>query len=97
MSTSRKKFEVNRGLDTVLPCSHDSHPAPKKVYWTRNGVKIPVLSSSKYNGSTIGVPELFIRGTTENDAGTYVCSVSNSIGTGYSKPIQLIITGMISS
>ncbi|XP_071181844.1 uncharacterized protein [Mytilus edulis] len=97
VSTSRKKFEVNRGLDTVLPCSHDSNPAPTKVYWTRNGVNIIVLSSSKYNGSTIGVPELIVRGTTENDTGTYVCSVSNSIGTGYSKPIHLLITDNPSS
>ncbi|CAG2218798.1 HMCN [Mytilus edulis] len=97
VSTSLKKFEVNRGLDTVLPCSHDSNPSPTNVYWTKNGVKIPVLSSSKYNGSTIGVPGLIVRGTTENDAGTYVCSVSNSIGTGYSTPIHLLITDNPSS
>lgn len=89
--------EVNGGLDTVLPCSHDSNPSPRNVLWTRNGVKVPVLSSSKYNGSTIGVPALIIHRTTENDAGTYICSVSNSIGTGYSKPLQLIIKGMIYS
>ncbi|CAG2240722.1 HMCN [Mytilus edulis] len=95
VSTSREKFEVNGGLDTVLPCSHDSNPSPTNVCWTKNGVKIPVLSSSNYNGSTIAVPELIIRGTTENDAGTYVCAVSNSIGTGYSTPIQLIITDVV--
>ncbi|CAG2218795.1 unnamed protein product [Mytilus edulis] len=91
VSTTREKVEVTGGIDIVLPCSHDSNPSPTNVYWTRNGVKVPVLSSSKYNGSTIEVPALIIRGTTENDAGTYICSVSNSIGTGNSKPLQLLI------
>ncbi|XP_052077938.1 receptor-type tyrosine-protein phosphatase T-like isoform X2 [Mytilus californianus] len=89
--TTRKKFEVNKGVDAVLPCSHDSYPTPKNVYWIRNGVNISAYSSMKYNGSTIGSPALVIYETAESDSGTYVCSVSNSIGTGYSKPLQLLI------
>ncbi|XP_071181843.1 uncharacterized protein [Mytilus edulis] len=95
--TSHEKVEVNGGLDIVLPCSHDSNPLPTKVYWTKNGVKITVLSSSKYNGSTLGFPSLNIYDTKEENSGSYVCSVSNSMGTGYSKPIHLLITDTPSS
>ncbi|XP_052066367.1 receptor-type tyrosine-protein phosphatase alpha-like [Mytilus californianus] len=95
VSTPNEMFEINKGLDLVLPCPHESYPTPTNVSWTRNGVRISVPSSTKYNGSTIGRPALIIYGTKESDSGTYVCSVSNSIGTGYSKPLQLQIRGPV--
>lgn len=92
--TTREKVEVNQGGKTVLPCSHDSYPTPTNVYWTRNGVNISAYRTTKYNGSTIAFPSLVIYDTGKSDSGTYICSVSNNLGTGYSKPLQLLIRGM---
>ncbi|OPL33933.1 hypothetical protein AM593_06966, partial [Mytilus galloprovincialis] len=89
VTTTRTKVEVNKGGDTVLSCSHDSNPTPTHVYWTKNGVNISAYRSTKYNGSTIEFPSLVIHDTGTSDSGTYICSVSNKLGTGYSKPLLI--------
>ncbi|XP_063397974.1 receptor-type tyrosine-protein phosphatase alpha-like isoform X2 [Mytilus trossulus] len=91
VTTTRTTVKGNKGVDTVLPCSHDSNPKPKDVYWTKNGFNISAYMSTKYNGSTIEFPSLVIHDTEKSDSGTYICSVSNKLGIGYSKPLQLLI------
>ncbi|XP_063400008.1 inactive tyrosine-protein kinase 7-like [Mytilus trossulus] len=97
VTTTTTKVEVNKGVDTVLFCSHDSNPTPTHVYWTKNGVNISAHETTKYNGSTIESPSLVIYDTGTSDSGTYVCSVSNKLGFGYSKPLQLVIRDTLSS
>lgn len=88
--------EVIQGSDTMLDCSYDSYPQPTKVYWKKNNKIIELSDSSrtKYNGSTVEIPVLVIYNTKQSDAGSYICFVKNYVGTGYSRTLQLLITGI---
>ncbi|XP_063400007.1 hemicentin-1-like [Mytilus trossulus] len=97
VTTTRTTIEGNKGVDIVLPCSHDSNPTPTHVYWIKNGVNISADRTTKYNGSTIVFPSLVIHDAEKSDSGIYICSLSNKLGIGYSKPFQLVIRDTPSS
>ncbi|XP_052066368.1 receptor-type tyrosine-protein phosphatase alpha-like [Mytilus californianus] len=77
----------------MLDCSYDSYPEPTKVYWKKddNIIQSSDTFRTKYNGSSVEIPVLVIYGTTQSDSGNYICVVENSVGTGHSKTLQLII------
>lgn len=87
--------EVTKGSDTLLDCSYDSYPDPTNVFWKKddNIIKSSNTFRRTYNGSSVEMSVLVLHDTKQSDAGNYVCVVENSIGTGYSKILELIITG----
>ncbi|CAG2257050.1 TTN [Mytilus edulis] len=89
--------EVTKGSDTLLDCSYD--PDPTKVFWKKddNIIKSSNTFRRTYNGSSGEMSVLVLHDTKQSDAGNYVCVVENSIGTGYSKILELIITDHLPS
>jgi hypothetical protein len=62
-------------------------PPYSSARWTKyasggNPVTINISNTSKYSGSVIGNPSLTIRSADLSDKATYVCTGTNSVGTG---------------
>lgn len=73
-------------------------PPYSSVRWTkyvsgRNPVIINLSNTSKYSGSVIGNPSLTIRSADLSDKATYVCTGTNSVGTGTSSGTVLNVVG----
>jgi hypothetical protein len=57
-------------------------PAAQSISWTRNDVSI-AIDNSKYTGGNTANP-LTINNFQSSDAGSYVCSATNAVGTSTS-------------
>lgn len=65
-------------------------PAVTDVYWTKNGNKISISTSSeKYSGVDINDPSLTIKNVNCNDAGEYQLTAINAVGKTKSELIVL--------
>jgi hypothetical protein len=63
------------------------------VQWLRlnnNQYKAIILSSNKYDGSTVSSPSLKLHAVSYTDAGQYVCTATNTNGTGLSTDITVV-------
>ncbi|CAG2228315.1 unnamed protein product [Mytilus edulis] len=79
--------QVNIGHLITLSCDIIATPTQTTVQWLRsiNGSYQPIsFHDNKYGGSTVTTPHLTILNTDLNDEGYYICTASNSIGTGKS-------------
>ncbi|KAK7459748.1 hypothetical protein BaRGS_00038931 [Batillaria attramentaria] len=86
-SYTRKEGETLR-----IQCSFDANPAPFNVTWTKDAQTVDVINSGgKYSGSTEASPSLTITELTSDDAGTYVCSVENRLGSGHSNGVTVVV------
>ena len=91
-------YTVNRGASVTLECQYTANPAATVVTWEKivdnQATDITVTSSNnKYGGSTTQSPSLIINSAEESDQASYVCKVSNSIGTGISSATTLDVVG----
>ncbi|CAG2194109.1 HMCN [Mytilus edulis] len=92
-------YSVLFGGTIDLGCKVNANPSATNVYWQKllNGVLITIDMSTnnfnKYSGSTVQSPSLTIISTTEADQGNYVCSATNSAGTGSSSQTFLNVVG----
>ena len=80
----------------TLVCYVSATPAVTSVVWKRsiNGVESSVTTDGdKYTGSTPTNPSLTLRVADTTDAGTYVCSATNVVGTYKSGDIVLLVAG----
>ncbi|XP_052061302.1 hemicentin-1-like [Mytilus californianus] len=92
-------YTVSYGETITIQCQVTATPSANNIIWTKtiNGVDtlINVASSNgKYSGSTVDSPSLTITNANiKNDEGNYVCSATNSLGTGQSASVFLDVIG----
>ena len=78
---------VVTGSTVKLSCSFLANPNNVQIYWQRNGKR---LSSDQILANAT----LILRNATDQDAGEYRCTVSNSIGS-VTASAQLIVLGKL--
>ncbi|KAL8612259.1 hypothetical protein ACOMHN_038171 [Nucella lapillus] len=89
VTTPLASYTVTENTDVTLQCSITS-PVTFSVKWYRNGALVNT-TSSRYLGATPIDPRLTIRGVRKEDAGSYICSASNSLGGTNSSVISLVV------
>ncbi|VDI76861.1 hemicentin [Mytilus galloprovincialis] len=98
VQVQQPSYSVNTGSSVTLVCTVTSTLTVNNVYWQRNnggGTTQISTNTNKYSGSTTGTPSLTIFNADQNDAGTYTCFATNSVGTGQSTNTQLSVTGTV--
>ncbi|XP_076082584.1 uncharacterized protein LOC143053681 [Mytilus galloprovincialis] len=77
-------------------------PGATSVSWSKYNsqnqlvaIDMSANNNLKYQGSTVETPSLTILNTVSGDAGRYVCSAKNAVGTGSSGTTTLKITGAL--
>lgn len=96
VTVAQRSYSVNYGQTVQLVCTVSGNPSAQSVYWqkTKNGIQTNINSNSiKYQGSTTSTPSLTILNADSNDAASYTCFATNSIGTGQSQQTQLSVVG----
>ncbi|XP_052106699.1 hemicentin-1-like [Mytilus californianus] len=95
LSTS---YSVNVGNFITLQCIVIANPTATSVTWQRyiNNVATDIsMSSGRYGGSSVSSPSLVISNTAISDEGFYICTATNSVGSGQSPQIFLDVIGSI--
>ncbi|XP_033751408.1 hemicentin-1-like isoform X5 [Pecten maximus] len=98
VQVAQPSYSVTKGGTITLACTVTGIPAATSVAWKRtSGGTETVVSTAttKYSGSTIATPSLTITGAASEDAATYVCTATNSVGEGRSTQTSLSVTGDI--
>ena len=96
VTVPQPNYSVNRGTTVTLQCTYTANPAATSVSWEKtvaNQVTVISTSISKYSGSTTQSPSLTINTAEESDEASYVCKVTNSVGTGISTSTFLEVLG----
>lgn len=97
MTVPVPNYTVNRGASITLECSYTANPEATSVTWERivNGqaTDIVLSNNNKYGGSNTQSPSLIINNANESDEGSYLCKVTNSIGTGISSATTIDVVG----
>lgn len=98
MTVPVPNYTVNRGASVTLECQYTANPAATSVTWERilNGQAIDIsisASQNKYSGSTTSSPSLIVNNAEESDQASYICKVTNNIGTGISSATALDVVG----
>lgn len=88
-------YPVNYGNTATLGCTVVANPTQTSVSWQKiqNGVPSNVVVSGRYQGGTTSSPSLIISNVADTDEGFYVCSATNSVGTGQSSQTYLDVQG----
>ncbi|CAG2253540.1 HMCN [Mytilus edulis] len=84
-------YSITVGDSVTLECTVTSVLPVTSVQWQRNVGGLVV----KYSGSTVNNPSLTITNTDTTDSANYVCTATNSVGTGTSSQTSLSVTGSI--
>ncbi|XP_076112262.1 hemicentin-1-like isoform X2 [Mytilus galloprovincialis] len=100
--TTPATHQFTLGTTATLSCTVNANPAATSVSWSKYNnqnqlvaIDMGTNNNQKYQGSTVGNPSLTILNTVSGDAGRYVCSASNAVGTGNSGTSTLDITGAL--
>lgn len=97
MTVSQPNYNVVIGNTVTLECTVSANPFQTSVSWQKiqNGVTSNVNTGLvvKYSGSTVNNPSLTITNTDTTDSANYVCTATNSVGTGTSSQTSLSVTG----
>jgi hypothetical protein len=89
-------YSVLLGQTTTLVCTISANPSATSVLWYKviSGVQSGLSTTpGKYNSPTVSSPNLVINTAALNDAGYYVCTATNVVGTGTSSQTYLDVTG----
>lgn len=87
-------YSVNRGSAITLECSYSANPPATQVRWWKENVDLgDTAGNARYGGSTTSSASLIIYNAAESDEGTYVCKVTNTVGTGISTTTTLDVVG----
>ena len=79
---------VAEGNDILLTCRYNASPPASEVQWMKDGTVITTNASLEINDSRVTIPhysesqvQLLIRNATSSqDAGNYMCNVTNDSG-----------------
>lgn len=96
VTVPQPQYSINSGSSVTLQCSYTANPVATNVYWEKTSAnQVTTISTaiSKYSGSTVQSPSLIINDADETDEATYVCKVTNSVGTGISTSTFLDVIG----
>ncbi|OWF41783.1 basement membrane-specific heparan sulfate proteoglycan core protein-like [Mizuhopecten yessoensis] len=88
-------YTTTIGTTYTIPCSVSSTTTVTNVFWQRtiNGQTSTItIDGVNFSGATTGAPSLNIITASISDSGTYICSATNSAGTG-SDATQLTVSG----
>lgn len=78
-------FTVNETGEFLLFCEYDANPVSlQSVRWLQNHTVLN-LNQSRFDGGNPELTALLVRNATREDSGTYVCELSNQVGTGMSE------------
>ncbi|XP_063441331.1 hemicentin-1-like isoform X2 [Mytilus trossulus] len=93
-------YTVNRGASVTLECQYSANPAATSVSWEKvvNGQTSDIVLTNlnnKYGGSSVSSPSLIVNSAEESDQASYICKVTNAIGTGISTATSLDVVGNI--
>ena len=80
----------------TLECVVSGNPTHTSVSWLRviNGQTSSInFGLNKYSGSTVNTPSLTVNSAEISDEGNYICTATNSIGTGQSTQTFLDVVG----
>ncbi|XP_069133871.1 basement membrane-specific heparan sulfate proteoglycan core protein-like [Argopecten irradians] len=91
-------YSIVSGNSVTLRCSVSANPPIDSILWrkVKSGVTTNVnVGLAAYTGGTIGTPALTIVTATAADSAGYVCTVTNSVGTGVSGTTTLAVTGAV--
>ena len=89
-------YSVNYAGSITIPCTITAQPAVTSVQWKRvvNGLEQNIDTSlSKYSGGTTSTPALTISSAVQSDETFYICTATNSVGTGRSLQTYLDVLG----
>jgi hypothetical protein len=90
------QYSVNFGDSVTLECVVSGNPTHTSVSWLRviNGQTSSInFGLNKYSGSTVNTPSLTVNSAEISDEGNYICTATNSIGTGQSSQTFLDVVG----
>ncbi|XP_069115359.1 hemicentin-1-like isoform X2 [Argopecten irradians] len=91
-------YSVVTGSSITLECTVTATPAASALYWQRiiGGTTTTMnIDEINYFDGSITTPSLTIQVASSSDQGYYICSASNSVGTGQSGQTYLTVTGGI--
>lgn len=95
--TIPQSYSVDFGSSITIECQITATPGVTSVSWSRiiNGqtTTITISNNNKFSGGTVSNPSLTITGADNSDEGFYICSASNSVGTGQSQQRFLDVIG----
>ncbi|XP_069133480.1 hemicentin-1-like isoform X12 [Argopecten irradians] len=96
-TVAQTSYTIVTGASVTLQCTVFGTPAVTGVSWTRTynngGSTVLSVNGQKYAGGSINNPSLTIFNADNTDQATYVCSATNSLGTGQSQAVSLSVTG----
>ena len=95
MTIGSNYYSVNYGNTATIVCNVVATPTETSISWQKiqNGIPSTVVISGRYQGGTVSSPNLVITGTGITDEAFYICSASNSVGTGQSSQTYLDVQG----
>lgn len=79
--TGNANYTVTVGAQAVINCRVTATPAVTSVSWYKDN-NLLSTGALRYSGGTTSNPSLTILSVEREDAGKYVCTASNSIGSG---------------
>ncbi|XP_071166138.1 hemicentin-1-like [Mytilus edulis] len=90
-------YSVNYGNTATIVCNVVATPTETSISWQKiqNGIPSTVVISGRYQGGTVSSPNLIITSTGITDEAFYICSASNSVGTGQSSQTYLDVQGTV--
>ncbi|XP_067674212.1 hemicentin-1-like isoform X2 [Haliotis asinina] len=91
VSSSPSTYTLTEGVTGNLHCSYASKPSPTTVRWIKDNQVLDRSSGRFLNGDDPGLPSLTINNPQAEDAGTYVCIVSNVVGEGSGPSVTVAV------
>jgi hypothetical protein len=82
----------SEGNSVTIPCTIDAIPAVTSVVWLKNGSVLDTSDDLKYGFVTVSSPSMTIQDLTSSDAGVYSCQATNTVGTGHSSNVSVVVT-----
>ncbi|XP_069133868.1 hemicentin-1-like isoform X9 [Argopecten irradians] len=91
-------YSIVSGNSVTLRCTVSANPPVVSIQWRKiiSGVTTNVnVGLTAYTGGTVGTPALTIVTATAADSAGYICTATNSVGTGVSGTTTLTVTGAV--
>lgn len=89
-------YSANYDQTATIPCTVIATPGITNVQWIKlvNGQEQNIdMTQAKYSGATTNNPSLTIANANLNDEAVYICTATNSVGTGRSQQSYLDVVG----